>query len=113
MKNSLLLFVLFIVVSCNRTADKTELPGTWDMVSVTDLETGEVTLPPEGEEAYFEITADSIFSTEGDAYAWQLEGDSIILDKVGSVFIAELTSNDLTVEFDFFGMTRLILKKRN
>lgn len=102
----------FILLSCQQPFEKDDLLGTWDIVSATDLETGEEELPPPDEAYFVEIRTDSIYTQDGWAGAWELEGDSIRIDGIGSVFIKKLTSTDLTVEHSIYMAYRLTLRKR-
>lgn len=122
---SKLIFILlaFLILGCNPNHKEKTLLGTWDFVSSTNLETGEVDFP-EDDEDFVEFRIDSIFVSPTSMYAWKIKGDSIILEGIPKFFdsgfysipfyIKELTSNKLTVDFDegAGSIGRFILKKR-
>ena len=112
MKQIILILFAFIVLGCNQDHQKNDLLGTWDFVSTIDLETGEVELPEGDDKQFVEIRSDSLYLSWDDVYPWQIKGDSILIDDLPSVYIKELTSNTLTVEYDFLGVQRLTLRKR-
>jgi hypothetical protein len=113
MKQIIFILLALIILSCSQNHKKDDLMGIWDVVSSTDIETGEVEL---SEKEFVEFKLDSIYlisDFEVDkVFAWRIEGDSIFLDKDGSVFIKKLTKNELIVEYDFLGKIMLTLKKR-
>ena len=113
MKQIIFILLTFIILSCKQNHKKDDLLGIWDVVSSTDIETGEVELSVK---EYVEFKSDSVYliSDFGSdkVFAWRIEGDSIFLDEDSSGYIKELTANNLTVEYDFFGKTQLVLNKR-
>ncbi|MFH6768357.1 hypothetical protein V8G56_06395 [Gaetbulibacter aquiaggeris] len=113
MKQIIFILLALIILSCNQNHKKDDLLGIWDVVSSTDIETGEVEL---SEKEFVEFKSDSIYlisDFEVDkVFAWRIEGDSIFLDKDGSVYIKKLTKNELIVEYGFLGKIQLTLKKR-
>ncbi len=102
----------FLLFSCQQPLEKDDLLGTWDIIAAIDLETGEEEWPPADEEAFVEIRTDSIYTSDGLGYAWELDGDSIRIEDIGSVFVRKLTSTDLTVEYNILVEYRLTLHKR-
>ena len=113
MKQLILSLLTFTLLSCNHHYKKDDLIGIWDVVSATDVETGEVELQ---KKESVEIKTDSLYLISDlevqRVFAWRIEGDSIIIGDVGSVYINELTANNLIVEYDFIGKTQLTLIKR-
>jgi hypothetical protein len=70
-------------------------------------------LPESDNLEFVEVKSDSLYLSSSDyAFAWRIEGDSIFLDEFGSVFIKELSKNELIAEYDFLGKMQLTLKKR-
>ena len=112
MKQIIFILFAFIILSCNQNHEKGDLLGTWDFISATDIETGEVELPEGDDKGFVEFRLDSLYLSWDDVYTWQIKGDSILIDGLASVYIKEMTSNRLTVEYDFFGAQRLTLSKR-
>ncbi|WP_370479035.1 hypothetical protein [Tamlana flava] len=118
MKKLILILFAFIILGCDQNLKKKGvLLGTWDAISATDIETGEVSFPESDELAFVEFKSDSLYLSPdlslGDkVFAWRIEGDSIVLFDEGNVYIKELTKNKLVVEYDFFGKTQLNFKKR-
>ena len=117
MKKLIFILFAFIILGCNQNFKKKgDLLGTWDVVSSTDIESGEVELPESDNLVFVEFKSDSLYLISdfevNQVFAWQIEGDSIFLDEDLSVYIKELTTNNLTVEYDFFGKIQLTLKKR-
>ena len=102
----------FLLFSCQQPLEKDDLLGTWDMITLTDLETGEEERPQADEEAFVVIRTDSIYSSDGLGYAWELDGDSIRIEDIGAVYIKKLTSEGLTVEYNILSEYRLTLRKR-
>jgi len=86
--------------------------GTWNVVSSTDIESGEVELLESDNLEFVEFKSDSLYLGFDEVFAWRIEGDSIFLKEGGSVYIKELTKNELTVEYDFLGKIQLTLKKK-
>lgn len=118
MKKLIFILFAFIILGCNQNLKKKgELLGIWDVVSSTAIETGEVELLENVTKEFVEFKSDSLYlisDFEVDkVFAWQIKGDSIFLDEFGSVYIKELTKNELIVEYDFLGKIQLTLKKRN
>jgi len=112
MKQIVLILLAFIILSCDQKPKKDDLLGIWDVLSSTDIETGEVELPEKG---FVEFKSDSLYISDletVEVFAWQIKGDSIFLDKSGSAYIKEWTNDNLTVEYDFLGKIQLTLKKR-
>ena len=113
MKKLIFILFAFIILGCNQNFKKKgDLLGTWDVVSSTDIETGEIELPESDNLEFVEFKSDSLYFGSDIVFAWRIEGDSIFLDEDGSVYIKELTVNNLTVEYDFFGKIQLVLNKR-
>ena len=108
-----LIFILFsiIIVGCNNNYKKSDLLGTWDCISITDIETGEISIPEDEDTFIAEFRSDSLYLSTEEVYAWQIKGDSIFLNGDLSVCIKELTPSSLTVELDVFGEQRLTFKK--
>jgi len=118
MKQIIFVLSAFILLGCNQNHKKDDLMGTWDWVSSTDLETGEVDFFDGDKYAEFvEIKSDSIYvwldlDRHNDT-PWRIEGDSIFLDDFNiSLYIKELSQNALIVEYDYYGKTLFNLKKR-
>jgi len=101
-----------LIISCTKNYKKSDLLGTWETVSLTDIETGDIELPESDDDMLIEIKIDSIYLHRNDAYSWQIKGDSILINEIPSVYIKKLTKNELIVEYDFFGKNLLALKKR-
>ena len=113
MKRIIFLIVTIILLGCNQSHKTSDLVGTWDVVSSTDIENGEISFPDDDDEGYIEFTPDSLFIGEDrEAFAWEIKGDSILLKDFGFVYIKEFTLDKLIVEYDFLGETQLKLKKR-
>lgn len=108
-----LIFILFsiIIVGCSNNYKKSDLLGNWDCISITDVETGEISLPEGDDKFLAEFRSDSLYLSTEEVYAWHIKGDSIFLNEGLSVFIKELTPSSLTVELDIFGEQRLKFKK--
>ena len=124
MKTSLI-FILFaiIIIGCNSNHKTSDLLGTWDCVSSTDIKTGEILLPKDGDRLIVEfrpdslkipgISVDSHFITK-EVYGWEIKGDTISIEGpnwLSSLIIKELTPSSLTVEIDFVGEQRLTFRK--
>jgi hypothetical protein len=113
MKNLIFILLAFILIACNKNLKKKDtIIGTWEVVSIIDIETGEVELQESDNLAFVEVKSDTIYLSSDKAFAWRIEGDSIFLDEFGSVYIKELSKNRIIVEYNFLGKTRLILKKK-
>lgn len=112
MKQLIFLLFTFLLLGCNQNYTKGDLLGTWDVVSSTDIETGEVELAESDNVDFAVFKSDSLYLNSDIVFAWQIKGDSIFLDENGSVYIKELTADELIVEYDFLGKIRLKLKKR-
>jgi len=113
MKQLIFILFSFIILSCNQNHKKDDLLGTWDFVSSTDIETGEITLPESDDAEFVEFKSDSLYLSSDIVFAWQIKGDSIFLDEFGSVYIKELTGDKLIVEYDFFfGEARVTFRRR-
>lgn len=116
MKRILFFLLAFMIVSCNQNPNKEYLLGVWDIVSSTDIETGQVDFSENDNKEFVEFKSDSIYliSDVGSdtVFAWRSVGDSIFLDEYFSIYIKELTKNKLTVEYDFLGKNQITLKKR-
>ena len=116
MKKLLIILLTFIFLGCNQNHKKDDLLGNWDVVSMTYTETGEIEFPESDDGEFILIKSDSLYLMLGSGsekvFAWKIKGDSIILDEDGPVYIKELTANKLIVEYDFFGIIQLELKKR-
>jgi hypothetical protein len=116
MKQIIFILLAFLIVSCHRSTKKDNLLGVWDVVSSTDIENGEVELSENLTKEFVEFKSDSLYlisDLETDAVsAWRIKGDSIFLNEFSSVYIKELTTDELIVEYDFLGKKRLTLKKR-
>ena len=82
MKQIIFILLAFIILSCNQNHKKDDLLGIWDVVSSTDIETGEVEL---SEKEFVEFKSDSLYLISDletvEVFAWQIKGDSIFLDK--------------------------------
>jgi len=108
-----------IVLGCGSNSEKIDIIGNWDLVSVFDFETQEISRAPNGEKFIAEFKSDSLYlrsidsNTEYDVdlYAWQIKGDSLFLDELGSIYIKELSKNSLIVEQELFGKQRLTFLK--
>jgi len=112
MKQIIFILFAFIILSCNQNHKKDHLLGTWDVVSSTDIETGEISLPESDDAEFVEFKSDSLYLGSDIVFAWRIKGDSIFLDELGSVYVKELTPVKLIVEYDFLGKVQLTLKKR-
>lgn len=117
MKKLFYLFgVLTLLIGCNQKYNKSEFKGTWDLVSSMNVESGEVELSKIEDKVFVEIQSDSLYlgySGSEDACAWHIEGDSLILEEFVSVYIKNLTSDTLKVEYDLLGKVQLTFKKRS
>lgn len=113
MKQIIFILFVFIILGCNHNVKKSDLLGTWGVVSITDIETWEVELPESDDAEFVEFKSDSLYLSSDKVFVWRIKGDSIFLDEFGSVYIKELTADKLIVEYDFFGKTRLTLKKES
>ncbi len=86
----------------NRKYEKFDLMGTWEIVSETDLETGEVYKPEDDDDKFVvDIRFDSLSPYEDEVYAWEIKKDSILVYVDGwpwSFYIKELSENRLLVE---------------
>lgn len=105
MKQILIILSFVIISGCATKYVASDLIGTWEAVSMTDLETGKIALPEIDFDRYVvEIRPDSLKEYEGDTYAWKLEGDSIFVSFF-SFYIKDLDSEYLTVVHnpDLFG----------
>ncbi|HEY5687266.1 MAG TPA: lipocalin family protein [Yeosuana sp.] len=117
MKKPLFILLAFMILGCNQNLKKNGLLiGTWDLVSETDIETGEVRFPESDDLEFVEFKSDSMYtSISSNPYkgsAWQIEGDSIFFNDADAVYIKEMTDNELTVEYDNEGIRQLNFKKR-
>ena len=113
-----LLFVI-IVLGCKPNDEKSDLIlGTWDCVSALDMETQEILLPENDEKLFAEFKIDSLYLSDKDGYidwriyAWHIKEDSLFLDGLGSIYIKELSKNNLIVEHELFGKQRLEFIKK-
>jgi hypothetical protein len=87
----------------NRKYEKFDLLGTWEMISETDLETGEVYWHQDDDDEKFlvDIRFDSLSPSEDDVYAWEIKKDSIMVyvnDWPWSFYIRELSGKKLFIE---------------
>ena len=116
MKQIIFILLAFIILSCNQNHKKDDLLGIWDVVSVTDIETGEAKLSENVTKDFVEFKSDSLYLfSDFDldfVYAWRIEGDSIFLNEDGFVYIKELTANNLIVEYEFLDKLQVVLNKR-
>jgi len=108
-----IIFILFaiIIIGCNRNHKTSDLLGTWNCVSSTNIETEEILLPEDDDMLIAEFRPDSLYLNTEEVYGWEIKGDSILLDGVAYVYIKELTPSSLTVEIDFIGELRLTFIK--
>lgn len=81
MKQTIFFLFVFVAVSCSQNQQQDNLLGTWNIVSSTDIETGEVDLPEE--KLLVNFKSDSLYLNEdlgsGKVFAWKIKGDSIFL----------------------------------
>lgn len=113
MKQIVFILLTLLILGCsqNRTAQK--LLGTWELVYVKNIETGELEFPNEYDDLVFlTVNSDSIYLDTFDRYGYEIKGDSILLNEYYSVYIKNLTNQELIVEFDFFNVTQLKFKKK-
>lgn len=85
----------------NKKYEKFDLLGTWEAVSETDLETGEVYEFQDDDKMIVEIKFDSLAPYGDQVYAWEIEKDSILVYANGwpwSFNIKELTESELIIE---------------
>lgn len=113
MKQLTLILFTIMLFGCSHKHKKVDLMGTWDLVSVTDIETGEVEFPELGKTDFVQVSLDSVYLSWGDTYSWKIEGDSIFIDGLVSVYIKDLTLDELVVEYDFFGEQQVKFNKKN
>lgn len=114
MKLLVLILLVIIIPGCNQNYKKEDLVGTWEMLSITDIETGEVELLEVDFDQYVvEIKLDSLNQYEGDTYAWKLQGDSVFVDWM-SFKIKELKPNTIIVVeyYDLWGESKKETKFR-
>ena len=120
MKQLFFILVAVLLLSCSSKPKASDLLGTWDCVSSTNVETGEVSQPENNERFIVKIDKDSLSfpSSQQDSsimfnnnYAWKIKGDSIVIDNLISVYIKQLTKTDLSVVYDFLGEEQLNFKK--
>lgn len=84
----------------NRKHKKFGLPGTCEMISETDLETGEVSRYKDDDDEKF-VMDDSLSPNEDDIYAWEIKKDSIMVYVDGwpwSFYIKELAGRELFIK---------------
>ena len=114
MKNIIFILLVFTIIGCKQSHHRDNLIGTWDWVSSTDIETGEVELYDGDDSEFVEFKSDSLYLIPDKVFAWRIEGDSIFLDDdYLSVYIKELSNNALIVEFVLWGgKEQMTLKKR-
>lgn len=113
MKQIIFILCITVIFGCSHQHKKGELLGTWDLVSVTDITTGEVEFPEDDDKDFVQVNSDSIYLSWDDTYSWTIVGDSILIDGLISVYIKELNANELVVEYEFFGGQRVNLIKRD
>jgi len=102
-----------MILGCNQNLKKNfDIIGTWDVVSTTNIETGEVLLPESNHKDFVEFKSDSLYLSSGEVFAWSIEGDSIFLEKSGAAYIKTLTKKELIVEYNFLSKIQLTLKRR-
>lgn len=118
MKNIILILFSIVMIGCNRNYEKSEFLGSWNCISSIDLETNELTIPEGEEQLMVEFRSDSLYlfdysgmSILDDKYAWQIKGDSVLINDLGSFYIKELNAKSLTVEFNIIGETRMTFEK--
>lgn len=104
MKRVTVFLFVMIMFGCNQDYKKDDLIGIWEAVSVTDLQTGEVGLPEvDFDRLIVNVKLDSIYESEGDAYSWQIRGDSILVSWF-SFYIKDVSPKYLTVvHYPFWG----------
>jgi len=113
-----LIFILFAItiIGCNSSHKTSDLLGIWDIVSSTNIESGDVELPDGDNLGFVEFKSDSLYVIspfeEDMVFAWRIEGDSIFLKNFDSFYIKELTKNKLIVENYFISKQQITLKKR-
>lgn len=77
------------------------------------METQEILLSEKDEKFFAEFKIDSLYLSDKDGhidwriYAWQIKEDSLFLDGLGSIYIKELSKNNLIVEHELFGKQHL------
>ena len=113
MKQIIFILCVTVILVCSHQHKKAEFIGIWDLVSVTDIKTGEVEFPEDDDKEFVQVNSDSIYLSWDDTYSWTIVGDSILIDGLISVYIKELNANELVVEYEFFGGQRVNLIKRD
>ena len=118
MKNIILILFSIVMIGCSRNYEKSDFLGSWNCISSIDLETNDLTILDGEEQLMVEFGTDSLYlfdysgmSILDDKYAWQIKGDSILINGLGSFYIKELNANSLTVEFNIIDKTRMTLEK--
>ncbi|MCH4552899.1 MULTISPECIES: hypothetical protein [Aestuariibaculum] len=113
MKQLIFILTVFLVVGCEQGHKKKDFLGTWDIVSQIEIKTGKLIDPDSKILHVAKFTKDSLYIDSDIVHSWKVEGDSIFMDNsTPGVYIRELTSDKLVVEFEFFDLIQLILKRR-
>lgn len=120
MKQLFYILLTVILLSCSNKPKASDLLGTWDCISSTNVETGEVSLPEDYERFMVHFTKDSVTFPRSpedssimlnNSFSWKIKGDSIVIDNLISVYIKQLTKTNLSVVYDFLGEQQLNFKK--
>lgn len=120
-KTTLLRMAIFLVLITGCSSKSKELlPGEWKLHSSIDLETNTIDKAEDDKPIYAILNKDSIILTdkkdmeENKEFRWHLKQDSLIVISDGdslSVYLKELNEKKLIVDYDWFGVTRLIFEK--
>jgi hypothetical protein len=111
---------LIPLFACQSGHQQSDLLGTWDFINSIDKETKEVLVSNNDETFTVEFRKDSLFFplTMVDSFfilenhfLWKMNGDTIIIEELGSAYIKELTRNTLVVDTDIEDGVRLTFKK--
>ncbi len=111
-KNIFLFLLATTLLGCRPHYEKSDFLGTWDLLTSKNVETDEVERALDTEVIFVNIREDSLLMDGIDAYSWHIKGDSVVIDGLITVYIAELTRNKLKVRFEGFNLTEATFEKR-
>ncbi|WP_242156864.1 lipocalin family protein [Aestuariivivens sediminis] len=126
MKQIIFILLAFILIGCEQNHKKNYLLGTWEFVSGTDMETGEVKFLENDEKFIIVFKSDSVYeyddpssfyddSSPDEVYAWTIKNDSLFYGNWEGVYVKELTKVKLVLDVfgGFLGDWRIEYKRIN
>jgi len=118
MKNLYFVATAFLMLSCNKLSKNELLVGEWELISMTDLRTLEISKPTSNDpQTTISIDNDSLFvkiqNEKYDTYRWSIKDDSLNLttsfNSIIRLHLKTLDADMLDVEVNEFLMDSVVL----